>query len=103
VEAALFGADPYVVCPICEQNVPEELQTWGYKKRWREATLPQLDDRAVRVAMLAIYLRRGLSGDEDFDSALKHAQAAYSGKTIHELKSLGDRALLLLDTVRRTR
>jgi len=71
VEAALFGAEPYTVCPICEQNVSDRLQTESYKSRWREAALPSLDERAVRVAMLSICLRRGLTSDEGFDMALK--------------------------------
>jgi hypothetical protein len=44
VEVTLFGAEPYAVCPICEQNVSDELQTERYKRRWRQAALPSLDD-----------------------------------------------------------
>lgn len=101
VETALFGAEPYTVCPICEQNVSDKLQTESYKNRWRKAALPCLDDRTVRVAMLAIYLRRGLSGDEGFDVALKEAQAAYPDKTINQLRSRGDEALVLLEALRK--
>jgi hypothetical protein len=51
--------------------------------------------------MLAIYLRRGLTSDEGFHTALLEAQAAYPDKTIMELKSLGDEALLVLNLMRR--
>lgn len=71
------------------------------QKRWRLEVLPSLDDRAIRVALLAIYLRRGLSGDEGFHNALLEAQAAYPEKTLTELKSLGDEALLVLNLMRR--
>jgi len=90
LEAALFGADPYAVCAICEQNVSDKLQTDNYKQRWRQAMLPSLDHRAIKVAMLAIYLRRGITNDEGFDTALKEAQQAYPAKTINQLKSMGD-------------
>jgi hypothetical protein len=101
VEAALFGAEPYTVCPICEQNVSDKMQTDSYKSRWRQAALPRLDDRAVRVAMLSIYLRRGLTSDEEFDKALKEAQKAYPDKTINQLMSMGDEALRHLEALRR--
>lgn len=101
VDAIIFGAEPYAMCPICEQQVSDELQTERYKHHWRQAALPYIDDRAVRVAMLAIYLRRGLASDEGFDMALKEAQAAYPDKTINQLKAIGDEALLLLDAMRK--
>lgn len=91
----------YCVCPICEQSVSEKLQTESYKKRWRQTALPHLDDRSVRVALLAIYLRRGLSSDEGFERALKEAQGAYPDKTINQLKAMGDVALVLLDAIRK--
>jgi len=50
--------------------------------------------------MLAIYLRGGLISDKGFHAALQEAQAAYPDKTINELKSLGDEALLILDLLR---
>ena len=100
-KAALFGAEPYAVCPICEQNVSEEPQTESYKQCWRRAMLPSLDHRAVKVAVFAIYLRRGLTGDEGFDTALKEAQAAYPDKTFTQLKAMGDEALVLIDALRK--
>jgi hypothetical protein len=101
VEAALFGAEPYTVCPICQQNASDKLQTERYKNRWRQAALPSLDDRAVRVAMLSIYLCRGLTSDKGLDTSLKEAQQAYPDKTINQLKAMGDEVLVLLDTLRR--
>lgn len=101
VEAALFGAEPYAVCAICEQNVSEQLRTETYRKRWRQAMLPYFDDRAVRVALLALYLRRGLDDDVGFDIELKEAREAYPDRTINQLKSMGDEALVLLDALRR--
>jgi hypothetical protein len=71
----LFGAEPYAMCPICQQEVPRERQTEQYKRRWRLEVLPSLDDRAIKVAMLAIYLR-GLTSDVGFHTALLEAQAA---------------------------
>ncbi len=101
LEAALFGADPYAVCPNCEQNVSKELQTDSYKTCWRRSMLPILDHRAVKLALLAIYLRQGLTSDEGFDTALKDAQAAYPDKTLTQLKSMGDEALVLIDAMRK--
>jgi len=72
-----------------------------YKGLWRKAALPTLDDRAIRVALLAIYLRRVLTSDEGFDTALKQAQAAYPNQTINQLKAMGDEALVLLDAMRK--
>lgn len=89
------------MCPICQQEVSLERQTERYKARWRLEVLPSLNDCVVRVAMLAIYLRRGIISDEGFHVALQEAQAAYPGKTINELQSLGDKALLILDLMRR--
>jgi hypothetical protein len=89
------------MCPICQQEVSLERQTDWYKARWRLEVLPSLDDRVVRVAMLAVYLGGGLVSDEGFHAALQEAQAAYPGKTINELKSLGDEALVVLDLIRR--
>jgi len=63
--------------------------------------LPSLDHRAVKVAVFAIYLRRGLTGDEGFDTALKEAQAAYPDKTFTQLKTIGDEALVLIDALRK--
>ena len=57
------------MCPICQQEVSLERQTERYKARWRLEVLPSLNDRVVRVAMLAIYLRRGLISDEGFHAA----------------------------------
>lgn len=88
------------MCPICQQEVSLERQTEQYKARWRLEVLPSLNDRVVRVAMLAIYLRGGLISDEGFHAALQEAQAAYPGKTINELKLLGDEALVILDLMR---
>lgn len=34
VEANLFGAERYVVCPTCKQVVLEHLQTPAYKSVW---------------------------------------------------------------------
>jgi len=89
------------MCPICEQEVSPERQTERYKRRWRLEVLPKLDERTIRVALFAIYLRRGLTGDEGFHKALLEAQAAYPDKTVIELKSLGDETLLVLDMMRR--
>jgi hypothetical protein len=100
IEAFLFGTEPYAMCPICQQEVSVERQTERYKRRWRLEVLPSLDDRAIRVALLAIYLRRGLTGDEGFHKALLEAQAAYPDKTLTELKSLGDETLLVLNMMR---
>jgi len=104
VESRLFGAEPYVVCPVCEQNVPDELRNQSYRRRWREALIRQFDDkRLLLVALLAIYLHNGLSGDEAFDKALKDAQNAYPDKTIHQLKAIGDEALWRLDVLRKSK
>ena len=89
------------MCPICEQEVSPERQTETYKRRWRQEVLPSLDDRAVQVALVAVYLRRGLTSDEGFHAALMSAQAAYPDKTLIELKALGDEALIALDLLRR--
>ena len=63
--------------------------------------LPSLDHRAIKVAMLAIYLRRVITSDEGFDTVLKEAQQAYPAKTINQLKSMGDEALVLVDAIRK--
>ena len=89
------------MCPICQQEVALERQTDRYKARWRLEVLPSIDDGVVKIALLAIYLRHGLVDDVGFHAALQKAQAAYPGKTINELQSLGDAALVILDLMRR--
>ena len=33
-EALLFGAKQYSICPTCFKEVPESMQTRGYKSKW---------------------------------------------------------------------
>jgi hypothetical protein len=91
LEAWLFGSEPYAVCPICEQTVPDGLRDESYSKRWQQAVTRQLqDDKIVRVAMLSVYLSEGKASDKAFSKVLRDAQNAFPDKAISELTAMGD-------------
>jgi hypothetical protein len=92
--AAILGAEKYVVCPACELNVPDSMRTDGYKRRWRlamEAHL-QTEQLGLLVAISSLMdMGSNVETDELFREVYKRLQICYPDKTLPEMKVAGDR------------
>lgn len=93
VESALFGADEYVVCPICEMNVPSGMRDAKYKKRCRRVMKLRFGTADYRLLMeLSALANHPPTPERDnlFNLTLRRAQIRFPDKTWPELKQLGD-------------
>ena len=94
-EASVFGAEQYVVCPICGMNVPDDLRGENYKTRWKRATIRMLLTPNVHLLVALSLLMEGRStpvADKFFGLSLTNCTPsipikAYSSCSVPEIRS----------------
>jgi len=98
-DAAILGAERYVVCPVCELNVPDSMRTDDYKRRWRRAMEAHLrTEKLGLLAALSSLMEMGskTKTDELFREVYRRLQICYPDKTLREMKMAGDELRYLL-------
>jgi hypothetical protein len=94
IEASVFGAEPFVACPVCEMNVPDGLRDNAYNQRCRSSAVNMcLEQPDVRLLVAFSLLMDGLPiprNDQFFDTILKGLNLRYPDKTLPQLKRSGD-------------
>jgi uncharacterized Zn finger protein (UPF0148 family) len=93
VESVLFERDPYVICPICEMNVPADMRHADYKLRCRRVIRLTFGKQEYKVLMaLSMLANHTPTPERDslFNLTLRKAQIQFPDKTWPELKQLGD-------------
>src|SRR5262249_2051287 len=91
IEARLFGAEPFSVCPICGHNVSDERQTAADKGRLRQTVKKHFSDAGhIQLMLLALILSKQLpSTGEIFREVLTNLNGLY--KNLVELNAVGKR------------
>ena len=95
-EASVFGAEQYVVCPICGMNVPDDLRGENYKTRWKRATIRMLLTPNVHLLVALSLLMEGRStpvADKFFGALVDKLHAQYPNKSLPELLGAGNQVL----------
>jgi len=98
-DAAILGAEKYVVCAVCELNVPDSMRTDDYKRRWRRAMEAHLRTEKLGLLVALSSLMEMVSKtetDELFREVYKRLQICYPDKTLPEMKMAGDELRRLL-------
>lgn len=98
-DTAILGTERYVVCAVCELNVPDNLRTYDYKRRWRRAMDEHLrtEKLGFLVALSSLMEMASKTETDDlFREVYKHLQICYPDKTLPEMKMAGDQLRRLL-------
>lgn len=104
VEAHLFGSDPFVICPVCEMNVPDDMRGSGYRKRYRHIIIQQTN-RPEWIYLIVLYVlmsKTSASGsDEVFDHVLRELHGLYPDKSLPQLQIEAEKVVGLLRSIER--
>lgn len=79
-DAAILGAEKYVVCPVCELNVPDGMRTDDYKRRWQRAMKAHLrTEKFGLLVALSSLMEMGSRAetDEAFNEVRRRLEICY--------------------------